>query len=299
NESLNKQSQIEEVVFLALRQLKNSNLSHCLSEFAKRKDNLSDLLQLNSTVFFHYFNKTISSDSSNNILLTLMYLFELIFDAEILRIEIFELFLNLELKRVISNVHESSKVSFNSFLSMISNCSADLKHYLVKNFRLYLNFQSQFENTIKDEYFAVIIKWMNKNLNCYNTDDFLIELYKYIITFPDVKQFPLVYKFDYLSDLTPNYIGIAGDISSSNWNEFRDAIQRSFFGEEKYKRELYLCYKKNPSSSEALIDHYAKFGVLTTELVEMCEGYTDYAFFGIEQGPNLSNLKVFDRNVID
>ncbi|CAF3757686.1 unnamed protein product [Rotaria sordida] len=362
NESLNKQSQIDEAVFIALRQLKNSNLSHCLSEFAKRKDNLSDLLQLNSTIFFHYFNKTISFDSSNNILLSLMYLFELIFDAEILRMyvkdhqkndilplkelkqlwnesskekkimtyklaiwitnnlqmlnkqdlhqiiqdisqcsmierkalvviekwldyrmdkvlkvfayyaalqlfiegsnipdlidiineifynndkfnwksivenlissrlvnsnivrqilialhknihrysnfsisisckEMFELFLNLELKRVISNVHESSKVSFNSFLSMISYCSADLKLYLVKNFRLYLNFQSKFENAIKDEYFAVIIKWMNKNLNCCNTDDFLIELYKYIITLPDIKQFPLVCKSTLLQD---------------------------------------------------------------------------------------------------
>ncbi|CAF3910746.1 unnamed protein product [Rotaria sp. Silwood1] len=77
----------------------------------------------------------------------------------------FELFLDLELKRVISNVRGgSSKVSFNSFLSMISYCSADLKDYLVKNFRLYLNFQSKFENAIKDEYFAVIVKWMDKNL---------------------------------------------------------------------------------------------------------------------------------------
>ncbi|CAF3030295.1 unnamed protein product [Rotaria sp. Silwood2] len=86
DESLNKQSQIVEAVFITLRQLKNSNLSHCLSEFAKRKDNLSDLLQLNSTILFCYFNKTTSFGSSNNILLSLMYLFALTFDTEILRI---------------------------------------------------------------------------------------------------------------------------------------------------------------------------------------------------------------------
>ncbi|CAF1368338.1 unnamed protein product [Rotaria sp. Silwood1] len=330
DESLNEQSQIGEAVFIALRQLKNSNLSHCLSEFAKRKHNLSDLLQLNSTIFYHHFNKTTSFISSNNVLLSLMYLFELIFDTEILRMyvrddqkrdilplkelkqfwnesskdgkimtyklatwitnnlhmlnkqelhliiqdmckcsmierkalsviekwldyrmnkllkvfahyaalqlfiedsnipdlidiinemfymdnkfiwasiienlinsplvnssivrqilitlhenvhcysnfsvsisckEMFELFLDLELKRVISNVHESSKISFNSFLSMIRYCSGDLNFYLVENFRSYLNFQSELENTIKDEYFAVVIKWMNKTITSEN-----------------------------------------------------------------------------------------------------------------------------------
>ncbi|CAF1450375.1 unnamed protein product [Rotaria sp. Silwood1] len=111
NESLNKQSQIEEAVFIALRQLKNSNLSHCLSEFAKRQDNLSDLLQLNSTIFFHYFNKTTSFDSSNNILLSLMYLFELTFDAEILRMYVKDNQKNdiLPLKELKQFWNESSK----------------------------------------------------------------------------------------------------------------------------------------------------------------------------------------------
>ncbi|CAF4316966.1 unnamed protein product [Rotaria sp. Silwood2] len=356
DELLNEQSRIGEAVFIALRQLKNSNLSHCLSEFTKRKHNLSDLLQLNSTIFYHHFNKTTSFISSNNVLLSLMYLFELIFDTEILRMyvrdnqkrdilplkalklfwdesskdgkimtyklatsitnnlhmlnkqdlhliirdickcsiierkaltviekwldyrmnkvlkvfahyaalqlfiedsnipdlidiinemfymdnkfiwesiieklinsslvnssivrqilitlhenvhcysnfsvsisckEMFALFLDLELKRVISNVHESSKISFNSFLSMIRFCSGDLNFYLVENFRSYLNFQSELENAIKDEYFAFVIKWMNKAITSYSNDDFLIELYKYIITIPDLKQYPLVYK---------------------------------------------------------------------------------------------------------
>lgn len=88
DKSLNKQSPIKEAVFIALRQLKNVNLSDCLSKFAKQKDNLSDLFRLNSTIFFRYFNKTISFDSSNNILLSLMYLLELTFDIEMLRMNI-------------------------------------------------------------------------------------------------------------------------------------------------------------------------------------------------------------------
>ncbi|CAF3607673.1 unnamed protein product [Rotaria socialis] len=637
NESLNKQSRIEEAVFVALRQFKDSNLSHCLSDFAKRKDNLVDLLQLKSAIFYRYFNKTTSFGSSNNILLSLMYLFELIFDTEILSMyarddkkndilplkelnkiwnesskakktmtynlaiwitnnlemidkqillqitqdmcecltierkalaviekwldyradkvlkvlahyaalqlfieestipdlidiinemfcirdkrslesivenlinsrlansntvrqilimlhenvncyskisvkiackETFALFLDLERKRVTSNVLRSSKISLNSFLSMASGCSYDLAPNLVENFRLYLNFRSELENSIKDEYFAVVIKWMYKNLTSYYNDEFFIELYKYMLAIIDVKRFPLIckvivnalirkyhnfagkcesivfqddiiielekliyssYKYsddllavclvaygncliqlhefemsrtvsdemkniltsisersssavssiratlclffidssdingltilkwyrnksnitsekryqillqqtlytmqksshnvitdeiidnlkahstelidlfvvdlynylcnrdklDYVSDSTPNYIFLAAEIIESNLNEFRDAIQRSFFGEEKFKRELYLSCKKYPHSSESFIKFYADFGILTIDLVEMCEEYADDCFFGIEAGPNLSSIKEVDRGLID
>ncbi|CAM4833979.1 unnamed protein product [Rotaria magnacalcarata] len=641
DKSLNKQSPIKEAVFIALRQLKNANLSHCLSRFAKQKNNLSDLFRLNSTIFFRYFNKTISFDSSNNILLSLMYLLELTFDIEILRMnvsdnhenpisplrelkqfwnestkskkimtykfamwitknlqtlskqglqpiiqdvsnclkierkaliviekwldyrldnflkvfahyaalqlfiegsnipdlidiinemfciadrfiwksiienliesplvnsnavrqiliilnenacchlsfsvlvsseEMLDLFLGLELKRVISNVQRSSTVSFNSFLSMISDRSSELKHYLLKNLPLYLNFQRILENAIKDEYFAAIIEWLSKKGNCRywrDSDYFFIELYKYIMKVSDVQKYPLFCKvivnaldkkyyghftesdkillqndiiidleemicssyscseavlaacllaygnylihwhkfkmsrnisdamkeiltiiserspsdvnsiranfcllfiessdityliiqkwfqkkskitteqrynillqqtlynleystrstmtdeiidnlqthstelidlfvidlynylynrdeIDYLSDRTPIYIGIAADISSSNGNEFRDAIRRSLFGEIKFKRELYFCCKKHPHDSETLIQLYADFGTLTIDLVEMCEEYAlNSVFFGVEKGPNLNNIKDCDRSVID
>ncbi|CAF4363143.1 unnamed protein product, partial [Rotaria magnacalcarata] len=390
-----------------------------------------------------------------------------------------DLFLDLELKRVISNVQRSSTVSFNSFLSMISDRSSALKHYLLKNLPLYLNFQRILENAIKDEYFAAIIEWLSKKGNCRywrDSDYFFIELYKYIMKVSDVQKYPLFCKvivnaldkkyyghftesdkillqndiiidleemicssyscseavlaacllaygnylihwhkfkmsrnisdamkeiltiiserspsdvnsiranfcllfiessdityliiqkwfqkkskitteqrynillqqtlynleystrstmtdeiidnlqthstelidlfvidlynylynrdeIDYLSDRTPIYIGIAADISSSNGNEFRDAIRRSLFGEIKFKRELYFCCKKHPHDSEILIQLYADFGTLTIDLVEMCEEYAlNSVFFGVEKGPNLNNIKDCDRSVID
>jgi hypothetical protein len=81
-----KQSQSQKAAFTALRQLNDSNLSHCLSKFAKQIHNLSDVLRFNSTILFQYFTKITSFYLSNTILLSLMYLVELTFDVEILKI---------------------------------------------------------------------------------------------------------------------------------------------------------------------------------------------------------------------
>jgi hypothetical protein len=83
--TIDKQTQSQEAAYIALRQLNDSNLSHCLSKFAKQTKNLSDLLRFNSTIVFRYFTNTISFNSSNTILLSLIYLIELSFDAHILK----------------------------------------------------------------------------------------------------------------------------------------------------------------------------------------------------------------------
>ncbi len=636
--SNNKQNKNSEAVFIALKQLNDCDLSHCLSEYVKQNENLSDLLEFKSTIFFRYFLNLTSFDSSNNILLSLMYLLELIFDSQILRMfiqdnqkdkilpmkefkqlwnelskkekimthtiarwitnnfqilnkqdqdliiedvskclrierkalvviekwldyqtdtilnffsdyaalqlfiggsnipglidiinkmfaidakfhlesiienlisselvnsnivrqilialhknlnrsskfsvsisckKMFELFLNLELERITSNVHGSSK---KSFLSMISHCSVNLEFYLVKHFRSYLNFEFQSENTIKDEYFACIVKWMNNKLAefdrvDYNADEFRIELYTYIFTLPDNERYPLVHKeildalnlkyisfstdvtiflhddiiiylermiyswytysenvladclltygnclvklreskisrnvssimkdsllilserslsevisiranfclifiehsnitsitisnwFEnklnmtsekrykillqrtlyktgdssrlafvneivhqlethctefldffvvdlynylcsttdsrYLSNSIPNYIGLAAEFRAEKWNEFQNAVQRSSFGEEKFKRGLYFCCKNNPNLCQPFINIYVSFGIITNEFIEMCEEFGDNLFFGLEFNLDMKYLKVFDRHVID
>ncbi|CAF3892546.1 unnamed protein product, partial [Rotaria sp. Silwood1] len=82
---INKQTEEQEAAFIALRQLNNSELSHYLSKLAQRTENLSDLLHFNSTIFFEYFINTTSLDPSNTILLSSMYLAELAFDTQILK----------------------------------------------------------------------------------------------------------------------------------------------------------------------------------------------------------------------
>jgi hypothetical protein len=74
-----------EAAYIALRQLNSSDFSKYLSDFAKRKKNLSDLLHFNSTIFYQYFTNATSFDSVNTILLSSMYVVELTFDAQILK----------------------------------------------------------------------------------------------------------------------------------------------------------------------------------------------------------------------
>jgi hypothetical protein len=73
-----------EVSYIALRQLNNFDLSKYLAKFAQQTENLSDVLHFNSTVFYQYFVKKTSFESLDSILLSSMYLVELIFDAQIL-----------------------------------------------------------------------------------------------------------------------------------------------------------------------------------------------------------------------
>jgi hypothetical protein len=340
----------QEAACIALKQLNNFDLSHCLLEFEKRTMNSSEFLHLNSTVFFRYFTQTTSFEKSNTILLSALYLIELAFDAQILRIytntnykskipflkivkqmqnenekmmtfematqityyfltsnkkylqmiaenmpvyltieeralvmmeewinyrnnrdsrffvyyaalqlviagsnrsdlidiisemfdidrkfrfislikclfksesvvlttlrqiliilnrneryaskidvwidhkDIFNLILNLELQRLISNVNESSNISAQPFLLMISGCSKDLQRYLVEHIYTFLNEQNDF----KEEYIAVILKWIITTLisNRMRTD-FIKQFYKCIFTLLHDQRFPHIQK---------------------------------------------------------------------------------------------------------
>ena len=84
--SFDKQSQGQEAAYIALQHLNKLNLSHFLQKFAKRAENLPDLLKFNSNIFSQYFSNATSFDSSNIILLSSMYLAELAFDVQILNV---------------------------------------------------------------------------------------------------------------------------------------------------------------------------------------------------------------------
>ena len=78
----NLQCREDEVALIALQQLDRS----VFSKIAKQKQNLSELLLFNSTVFHRYFLDGDSFESCNPIVLASMYLTELAFDAQIINI---------------------------------------------------------------------------------------------------------------------------------------------------------------------------------------------------------------------
>ncbi|CAF3991498.1 unnamed protein product [Rotaria sp. Silwood1] len=84
----NRPNDEQEAAFLALRQLHNRDLANYLSEFARKINNLSDLLHFNSTTFYRYFRDTSVFQSCNMSLLSVMYLVELTFDIQNLPINI-------------------------------------------------------------------------------------------------------------------------------------------------------------------------------------------------------------------
>ncbi|UJR19488.1 hypothetical protein I4U23_022617 [Adineta vaga] len=352
-----KQNQGQEAAYIALQKLNNSDLSDHLSKFAKQKENLSDLLQFNSTIFYQYFIRATSFNSSNPIFLSSMYLTELIFDAQILNMytitaqktniwlltelrqlwnvspndekimtykaalwitnylhmsnkqkiheiiedmsscsmierkalsiiekwldyrthkdlnffahyaalqlvaegsntpdliriieeifsvdstsrlrhvvkrlfisqyadstavrqilitlhrnvryslnisvqidckETFKLILNLELERITSNVRQIPVISSRPFLLMIDGCTADLQLYLAEHLRTLTTKRIDIENSIKEEYVAVVVKWFIQSSIQYDrTKDFSIELYKYIFVLLHDQRFPRVQK---------------------------------------------------------------------------------------------------------
>jgi len=86
--------------------------------------------------------------------------------------------------------------------------------------------------------------------------------------------------------------------SGKNLNEFCNAIQRSFFDENEFKRRLCLRFKNNPRDGAALIELYSIFGTLTDEFVDMLEWFDDHEYWGTSL--SLENLKrVSGRDVIE
>jgi hypothetical protein len=637
--STDRQYREQEAAFIALRQLNNSDLLHYLLDFAKRKKNLSDLLQFNSTIFHLQYK---SFDSSNNILLSYMYLSELTFDAQILnmytistqkikispltelrklwndsskyekfmtfhvaswitnylhissnkeelyqiiedvsdclmierkalpliekwliyrmdkdlkffayyaalqliiegsnipdlidviremvlidsifhmmiifinrlfnsalvnsfvlsqilvilhqnvdyssqisvwidRRDTLELILSFELEQITSKIHQSPKTSTNSFLLMIKGCSKDLQVYLAEHLRVFINTHDQLKTTIKEEYVAIVLKWIIESFVSNETrENISMELYNYMFVllhdqrFPQVQKaiinalnsvfiyprvqrenifiqdntiinletmicswdrysedviavcllsygnclirlqrfqiilnvsdemkivltnlserssldvisirayfclffikhssvelntvlnsfenkwnitpkekyklllqeilydetnmsnvkmkkeekivrhieihfFELIEMFlndlynylskkdknNYLSDPKPNYIEIALKISEKKCKEFCNAIQKSSFGEEKFKSRLCLYYKNNRKNRRELIELYLSFGIVTVEFVDIFE-WIDNNDINWNMSLVLKNLKqMFDRDVIE
>jgi hypothetical protein len=91
---------------------------------------------------------------------------------------------------------------------------------------------------------------------------FINELYNYLCNKENV---------NYLSNPIPDYISIALKISTDNFDAFRKTLQKTFFGEEKLKRELYLYYVNKRTGYASAIKLYVAFGMITVDLIHMIE----------------------------
>jgi hypothetical protein len=103
--SSDKQNNDKEAAFIALEQLNNPDLFPYLSQFANQTKNLFDLFEFNSMIFSQYFLHTTEFHSSNIILLSSMYLVELAFDIQILK-----LYTNNEQKNRIPSIDEFKRL---------------------------------------------------------------------------------------------------------------------------------------------------------------------------------------------
>ena len=109
--------------------------------------------------------------------------------------DVFDLILDLELERIKSYVRQSFETPNKSFLLMIEGCSLDIRLYLLRDLRTFINEQSEIQSSIKDEYVAVVIKWIIEH-SMWNDNgaNFSQELYDYIFSLLHDQRFPLVQK---------------------------------------------------------------------------------------------------------
>jgi hypothetical protein len=104
------------------------------------------------------------------------------------RKDILQLVLNLELEQLTSNTHQQDKISIRPFLLMIDGCSNDLQVYLFEYLRTFTHEQLG----IKEEYLAIIVKWIIERL--IRNENLLIDLYEYIFTLLHDQRFPRIQK---------------------------------------------------------------------------------------------------------
>ncbi|CAF1468440.1 unnamed protein product [Rotaria sordida] len=76
---------------------------------------------------------------------------------------------------------------------------------------------------------------------------------------------------DYLADPTPNYVNLALEFCKMHYDIFRNALQNSSFGEEKFRKEyiVYFYQTNDPSHRKILAHLYAVFANVTHDLIDM------------------------------
>ena len=86
-------------------------------------------------------------------------------------------------------------MSRNPFLLIIRGCSDDIQCYLKIHLDRFIKDQNQIENIFKEEYVAVVIKWIIENeIWCDENKIISAELYNYVFKFLHDQSFHQVHK---------------------------------------------------------------------------------------------------------
>jgi hypothetical protein len=121
-------------------------------------------------------------------------------------------------------------------------------------------------------------------------DMFVIDLYNYLSNDDES---------NYLVDLVPNYAQIAAILIENKSNEFCNVVRKSSYGENEFKRKLYLHYKCNRKDRQAVINLYTVFNIVTEELLDMLGRLDDDDEASLIRIHAKHLTQVLDRDVID
>jgi hypothetical protein len=78
---------------------------------------------------------------------------------------------------------------------MIRGCSEDLKLYLKEYLRQLIATPPELDNSIKDEYLAIVVRWIiESSISCKREENFSVELYQYILPLLHDQRFPQIQK---------------------------------------------------------------------------------------------------------
>jgi hypothetical protein len=111
------------------------------------------------------------------------------------RKEILEVILNLEVEQVISDCAGPLRFPTKPFLLMMDSCSDDLQLYLIDHLQTFINKEDEIQNACKEQYIAVVIKWIiESSITNDNQQNLSEEMCEYIITLLHDRRFPQVQK---------------------------------------------------------------------------------------------------------
>ena len=230
----------------------------------------------------------------------------------LLRLQEFQMSRNVsnEMQNLFDTLFQRSSlevISIRAAFCLIFVQHSNMPHYMILNW-----FESQRNLTVKEKY-NVLLQQILFKVNNWSFDQGVEEIVEHIQTYSVELIDSFVVDLDkylyqkrscqYISDSEPDYVHLALEFinKNNNFKTFLNGVQKSSFGEEKFKEKLCLCFyhTNEPTDHVKLIELYAAFGVFTSELVTMLKWIPEH-FWKQQRWIHLERVKqVSDRGVIE